>query len=194
MPRKVVRSPQRLAAQSRKRSGNVLILEEEDNSGVSGFELRNEVAAKTEGVFQAGYGPKTAMTLEKAQEMVAAAQAARAAEDAAKKLGEDNALAAKLAGMTEGQRSSALMTAALMKRKVIILEDNPDIPPTGLFIGYNGNAYVLKVGVEALVPLPLCEILDNARTNTAIIDRDTSRILGYRSKLRFPYRVMREAA
>lgn len=70
----------------------------------------------------------------------------------------------------------------------IMLEENPDIPPTGLFIGLNGRGYILKPGEVADVPNPLISILDNAEQLMPYTDPSTNQIVGYRSRLRFPYR------
>jgi hypothetical protein len=72
----------------------------------------------------------------------------------------------------------------------IILEDSADIPPTGLFIGHNGNSYMVLTGIEVLCPQPLLDILDDAVTTVPIIDPHTQRIVGSRTKQRFPYRLV----
>ena len=75
----------------------------------------------------------------------------------------------------------------------IILEENDGIPPTGQFFGLNGRSYMLKPGVEVNVPKGIIDILDNAVTSTAIIDSQSQKVIGYRSQMRYPYRVMRSA-
>jgi hypothetical protein len=70
----------------------------------------------------------------------------------------------------------------------ILLEENSDIPPTGLFLGHNGNTYMLRPGEWADVPYPLVEILDNAVTQVPVVDPQTKQVTGWRSRLRFPYR------
>lgn len=81
-----------------------------------------------------------------------------------------------------------------MKLTRIIIEDHPDIPPTGLFLGWNGNSYMIQPAREVDAPSALLEILDNAVVTVPIVDTQTSRIIGYRSKLRFPYRIVRREA
>lgn len=71
----------------------------------------------------------------------------------------------------------------------ILLEENPDIPPGGQFIGHNGNSYMLKPGSWCDVPVPILEILDHAVTSVPVVDEQTKQIIGYREKLRYPYRV-----
>lgn len=72
----------------------------------------------------------------------------------------------------------------------IVLEDSSDIPPTGLFLGHNGNSYMIRTGVEVNCPQPLLDILDDAVTTVPIIDPHTQRIVGSRQKQRFPYRIV----
>lgn len=80
----------------------------------------------------------------------------------------------------EAQRNS--------KRIKIMLEESTEIPPTGQFIGYNGVGYVLRPGEPAEVPEGLLNVLDNAIMAVPIVNGDT--VVGYRDKLRFPYRVL----
>lgn len=75
----------------------------------------------------------------------------------------------------------------------IILEENDNIPPTGLFLGYNGRGYMIRPGEEVNVPSAIIEILDNAVTSTPVLDGG-KRIIGHRSKLRYPYRRVQNAA
>lgn len=70
----------------------------------------------------------------------------------------------------------------------IMLEENDDIPPTGLFIGHNGVGYILKPGVAAEVPDFICGILDDAVTSMPTIDKDTLQVVGYRDRMRYNYR------
>ena len=71
----------------------------------------------------------------------------------------------------------------------ILLEENTDIPPNGQFIGHNGVHYVLKPGIWVDVPLPIIEILNNAVQQVPDRDPVTNQIIGWREKLRYPYRV-----
>jgi hypothetical protein len=75
-----------------------------------------------------------------------------------------------------------------VKRFRIILEEDSAIPPTGLFISANGRPYLLMAGVEAQVPQEVLSVLNDAVISVPIIDPQSQRVTGYRSRLRFPYR------
>ena len=73
----------------------------------------------------------------------------------------------------------------------IMLEDTDKIPPTGQFFGVNGRTFMLRAGEEARVPQGIIDILDNAVEMHPIKD-GLNRVVGYRNRHRFPYRVIRE--
>ena len=75
-----------------------------------------------------------------------------------------------------------------VERITIILEEDSAIPPTGLYISANGKPYMLMPGMEAQVPPEVISVLNDAVTSVPIIDPQTQRVTGYRSRLRFPYR------
>jgi hypothetical protein len=83
-------------------------------------------------------------------------------------------------------------TVKTPKRYRIVLEEDSAIPPTGLFISANGKPYLLMAGVEADVPKEVLSVLDDAVTSMPVIDPQTQRVTGYRSRLRFPYRRLSE--
>lgn len=78
--------------------------------------------------------------------------------------------------------------AAQKKTHVIIrLEENPEIPPVGQFFACNGRSYMLKPGVDAVVPIELVNVLNDAVTAVPQTDPDTLQLIGMREKKRFPY-------
>lgn len=74
------------------------------------------------------------------------------------------------------------------KRVKILLEESDEIPPTGLPIGHNGRAYVIKPGEVVEVPQFLLDILDNAVMSVPVVDPATKQVVGYRERLRYSYR------
>lgn len=80
------------------------------------------------------------------------------------------------------------VSADLTARTWIQLEENDEIPPTGQFIGHNGNGYLLKPGEPAHVPNHIIEILDHAVTSSPVVDPVTKQVVGHRDRMRFPYR------
>lgn len=72
----------------------------------------------------------------------------------------------------------------------IVLEDNDNVPPTGQFFGHNGRGFILRSGEEADVPPELINILNDAVWEAPIVDEGTRQIIGYRKRLRFPYRII----
>ena len=73
----------------------------------------------------------------------------------------------------------------------IMLEENDNIPPTGLFVGDNGRGYLIRAGEEVDVPIGVLEILDNSKTSVPTIDPQSLQVIGYRDKMMYPYRVIR---
>lgn len=72
----------------------------------------------------------------------------------------------------------------------IILEENDDIPPTGLFIGVNGKGYLIRAGEPVDVPRHVLEVLDNAVMSSPSVDPATRQVIGHRDRMRYPYRVV----
>lgn len=73
-------------------------------------------------------------------------------------------------------------------RVKIILEENDDIPPTGLFVSLNGRGYIIRPGEEVSVPKGVVEILEHAITSAPQVDPSTRQVVGYRDRLRYPFR------
>lgn len=84
--------------------------------------------------------------------------------------------------------AAADATKEAKKKVKILVEENDDIPPTGLPIGHNGTAYVIKPGEPVEVPQFLLDILDNAVMSVPVTDPSTRQVVGYRERLRYPYR------
>ena len=70
----------------------------------------------------------------------------------------------------------------------ILLEESDEIPPSGLYIGVNDRSYFLQPGVEAEVPQGVVDVLENAIMSSPARDPATQRVVGYRDRLRFPFR------
>lgn len=70
----------------------------------------------------------------------------------------------------------------------IILEENDEIPPTGLFIGLNGRGYLIVAGEEVTVPSGVVEILEHAITSVPQLDPQTKQVVGYRDRMRYSFR------
>lgn len=77
----------------------------------------------------------------------------------------------------------------------IILEENDNIPPTGLYVGVNGRGYLIRPGEAVNVPRGVVDVLDHAVMASPQIDSVSRRVIGYRERMRYPYRrVAAEAA
>lgn len=71
-----------------------------------------------------------------------------------------------------------------------VFEENPEIPPTGLFVQINGDPFVIVAGEEVEVPDFLLSHMDNAVTGVPVFNPQTAQVIGYRNRTRFPYRVI----
>lgn len=84
----------------------------------------------------------------------------------------------------------AKATVGMPETVKIILEENDDIPPTGLFVGVNGKGYLIRAGEPVNVPKTVLEILDHAVMSSPQLDPGTKQVLGYRERMRYPYRLV----
>jgi len=73
----------------------------------------------------------------------------------------------------------------------IILEENDNIPPTGLFVGENGRGYLIRPGEEVDIPVGVLEVLTNAVVSVPTIDPQSLQVIGYRDKMMYPHRIIR---
>lgn len=88
---------------------------------------------------------------------------------------------------TPSDEPPALKPLREVQRVKIILSENDEIPPTGLFVGLNGRGYLLRPGEEIDVPVGVLEILENAVTSVPQVDPSTRQVVGYRNRLRYPF-------
>lgn len=105
-------------------------------------------------------------------------------------IGEEAATGPLVEEMTSPKKRSKAAAAAVPDRVRIILEENSDIPPTGLFVGLNGRGYLLRAGEPIDVPLGVKEILDHAIMSSPVIDPQTNQVVGYRDRMRYSYRLV----
>lgn len=71
----------------------------------------------------------------------------------------------------------------------IILENSANIGPSGHPVGLNGRFYLIKPGVEVVVPGGILEVLEHAIHTEAITDGNGS-VIGSRDTHRLPFRVL----
>lgn len=96
--------------------------------------------------------------------------------------------------MTAPKKASKVAPKEVPERRVkIMLEENENIPPTGQFISVNGRTFMLKPGEPADVPECVINVLNDAVQASPQLDPSTKQVIGYREKLRFPYRIMEGA-
>lgn len=74
----------------------------------------------------------------------------------------------------------------------IVIEDNDQIPPGGQFVQVNGRSFLIQANYEVEVPREVCDVLDHAVMSVPITDAMNT-VIGYRDRLRFPYRVVSRA-
>lgn len=90
--------------------------------------------------------------------------------------------------MKKAKTKPEVASVAKSDKIKIILEENDDIPPTGLFVGLNGMGYLIRPGVEVEVPPGVAEILQNAITSMPTLDPTSGQVVGYRERMRYPFR------
>jgi hypothetical protein len=81
-----------------------------------------------------------------------------------------------------------LISVGMPERIWIQLEESDEIPPTGQFVGHNGIGYMLTTGAPLPVPYFVLDILDQAIVSTPVLDPNTRKVTGWRTRRRFNYR------
>jgi hypothetical protein len=75
-------------------------------------------------------------------------------------------------------------------RTWIVLDDNPNIAPTGQFVSVNGNGCLIRAGEPVLVRNEILEVLDNALESVAQTTASNQRTGRQHDRRRFSYHVV----
>lgn len=94
----------------------------------------------------------------------------------------------KLEFIAPPPEDAVLLPVGMPERVWVMLEESDEIPPTGQFVGHNGVGYMLTAGVPLPLPKFILEILDHAITSTPVLDPNTRKVTGWRTRRRFNYR------
>lgn len=78
------------------------------------------------------------------------------------------------------------------KAVTVMFEETDEIPPTGQFISINGDAFVIVPGEEVTVPDFLLAHVDNCISGRPVVNPQTRKVVSYRNRSRFPYRIIRQ--
>lgn len=74
------------------------------------------------------------------------------------------------------------------KRVKIILEEGDHIPPTGAPFGHNGDVIVIVPGEPVEIPEKFMHVINDCVMSSPIVDPATKQVVGFRDRLRYPYR------
>lgn len=106
-------------------------------------------------------------------------------------LTEHDAPVQKVRRVRAQKAASPIPTTVVSNKYVKIqIEENEHIPVSGMFISLNGRGYLVKPGVPVDVPPGVLEILSNAVEKMPVVDPQTRQVVGYRDRMRYPYRVV----
>jgi hypothetical protein len=75
-------------------------------------------------------------------------------------------------------------------RVKIIIEENENIPPTGLALGHNGDQVYVVPGEVVNIPRKFLGVLDDAVESVSTTDPITKQVTMTRDRRRFPYRIV----
>ncbi len=95
--------------------------------------------------------------------------------------------AVKKAQATKGRKSRQTKPKLIR----IVLDENDDIPPTGLFVGLNGRGYLIRPGCEVDIHPDVLEVLDNAVQSRPVVSPENKQVIGYRNQKRYSYTIVR---
>lgn len=74
------------------------------------------------------------------------------------------------------------------KRIKIILEEGDHIPPTGAPFSHNGDVIVIVPGEPVEIPEKFMNVINDCVMSSPIVDPSSKQVVGYRDRLRYPYR------
>ena len=88
--------------------------------------------------------------------------------------------------------AAKVLPVGLPKTTRIILEENDNIPPNGLYVGVNGKGYLLRPGEIINAPVGVIDVLDHAVQSKPVFDPQTRQVVGYRDSHKYSYRRVNE--
>ena len=92
--------------------------------------------------------------------------------------------------VTRGAKAAPKAASVVSDKVTLVLEENENIPPTGLFVGLNGRGYLIRPGDEVTVPRGVMNVLNDAVMSMPQMDPQTQQVLGYRDRMRYPFRLI----
>lgn len=89
--------------------------------------------------------------------------------------------------LTGPQDSSGRDEAWYEERTWVMLDDGPDIPPTGVPLSVNGEVCMVLPNEPVHMKNKYVEVMDHAIISIPVIDSG-QKVIGHRERHRFPYR------